>query len=230
MFLDININKFYNEVDCICFDGLYDNTVKEFIDKFSNIGYNISLKNFCFPIKKDKGINLSIDEKKFNEELDNKTYNIQLKLSIVLLNIKYFTEFFGIEENNHYNKWKELEFDYHHKHNSSININNEITLKSQYKIENIHEIKVLQNQMINNLNIAIQNNTNDIDEDVMIIDDSEKLYEIQYVIKHKKVKNSYEYLVKWKNYTKEHNSWISEKDFVEKDIILSYWKSIEKNI
>jgi hypothetical protein len=217
MLLDININKFYNEIDCICFDGLYENTVKEFIEKFSNIGFNISLKNFCYPIKKDKGVELTIDEKKFNEELgglrskiekyfaelgsifkrfsgqnkiritDNKTYNIQLKLAIVLLNIKYFTELFGIEENAHYNKWLNDNFDYYYKNN--IEMNKEVTLKTQYKIENIVDIKSLQNQFLNNLNINEVNIDimDQMEEDITSNND-QNIYEIQYIIKHKKSK------------------------------------------
>lgn len=34
MLLNINLNNFYNETDCICFDGLYENTIKEYIDKY----------------------------------------------------------------------------------------------------------------------------------------------------------------------------------------------------
>ena len=55
---DINLLKFMNITDCICFDGLYENTLNELIDKYNNIGFNISINNFCFPIKKDKGIKL----------------------------------------------------------------------------------------------------------------------------------------------------------------------------
>jgi hypothetical protein len=69
MLLSINLNNFYNETDCICFDGLYENTIKEYIDKYKNIGYNISLHNFCYPIKKDKNIKLTDDEEKFNKIL-----------------------------------------------------------------------------------------------------------------------------------------------------------------
>lgn len=126
MFLDINPDLFYYETDCIAFDGLYENSVHEYIEKYKTIGYNISLHNFCYPIKKDKNILLKDDEKDFNDMLggfrskietyfaelgnifnrfngkmkvritDNKIYNIQLKLAIVLLNLKYFSELFPI--------------------------------------------------------------------------------------------------------------------------------------
>lgn len=253
MLLDININKFYNEVDCICFDGLYENTVKEFIEKFNNIGFNICLKNFCYPIKKDKGIELSIDERKFNEELggfrsiiekyfaelgnifirfngqtkvritDNKTYNIQLKLAVVLLNIKYFTELFGIGENIHYSKWKDNNFDYYYPQNNELNT--EITLKTKYKIDHIMDIKTLQTQFINNLSIGDIDANDNMEEDI-VVDKNENNYEVQYIIKHRKYKDSFEYYIKWKNYGKDQNSWVKEIDFTYKDIVINYWKSI----
>jgi hypothetical protein len=254
MLLDININKFFNEIDCICFDGLYENTVKEFIEKFSNIGFNICIKNFCYPIKKDKGVDLTIDERKFNEELggfrskiekyfaelgslfvrfngqnkvritDNKTYNIQLKLAVVLLNIKYFTELFGIGENAHYSKWKNEKYDYFYPQNKELN--NEISLKTRYKIDNIIDIKSLQTQYINNLSVGNVVNNNDVMEEDIVVDTNENNYEVQYIIKHRKYKDSFEYFIKWKNYSKEQNSWVKECDFTYKDLIINYWKSI----
>ncbi|KAI7860652.1 hypothetical protein BDC45DRAFT_421496, partial [Circinella umbellata] len=135
-------NSFYYETDCIAFDGLYENSIKEYIEKYKNIGYNISLYNFCYPIKKDKNILLTKDEKDFNEMLggfrskieayfaelgnifnrfngkikiritDKKIYNIQLKLAVTLLNIKYFYELFPVGDINHYSKWRIDDFEY----------------------------------------------------------------------------------------------------------------------
>lgn len=259
MFLNININKFYYETDCMCFDGLYENTVEEFILKYSNIGYNISIKNFCFPIRKNKNINLPIDEANYNEQLgsfrskietyfaelssifkrfdpqnkiritDHNLYNLQLKLSCVLLNIKYFTELFGIAENNHYNKWRLNKFGYI-EDNNQLNTSN-ITLKTQYKLENMNDIKNLQKMFLNNINFnTCDNNDIVLDDDDIIMDkvSSAKTYEIQYIVTHKGLDNNREYFVKWKKYGKEHNSWVKECDFLEKDIIKEYLKSIEK--
>jgi hypothetical protein len=258
MLLNININKFYYETDCICFDGLYENTVEEFILKYSNIGYNISIKNFCFPIKKDKKIDLTIDEANYNEQLgsfrskiesyfaelssifkrfdpqnkiritDHNLYNIQLKLACVLLNIKYFTELFGISENNHYNKWKLDNFSYLEDSDQLIQSN--ITLKTKYKLENMTDIKKLQKMFLNNLNFNNYDNYDDRveDNDTIMSKENEPVYEIQYVITHKGCDNNREYFVKWKKFSKEHNSWVKECDFLEKDIIKEYLISIEQ--
>ncbi|KAI8989613.1 hypothetical protein BDB01DRAFT_833700 [Pilobolus umbonatus] len=53
------------------------------------------------------------------------------------------------------------------------------------------------------------------------------LYEIQYIIKHRKINNNeIEYEVKWRNYKKQYNSWVKESDFQSDDIIKKYWKTI----
>lgn len=160
MLLNINIKTFYYETDCIGFDGLYENTIEEFILKYNNIGYNISIKKFCFPIKTDTSIDLTIDEADYNEQLgafrskietyfaelssifkrfdpqnkiritDHNLYNLQLKLSVVLLNIKYFIDLFGIDQNHHYNKWRIDNFSYIEENNKldklKCNIKNKI--------------------------------------------------------------------------------------------------------
>lgn len=266
MLLDINPDGFYSETDCFCFDGVYDNTVGEYIEKYKSIGYNISLNNFCYPIKKDKNIKLTDDEIAFNGMLsglrskietyfaelgnifvkfngktkvritDKKIYNIQLKLAIILLNIKYFSELFPIELNSHYGKWKLDNFDFHFKNQKNYNYS-DLTSKTQYKIDKIQNIKDLQNNFLNNLLINSSNDTENITGDDVSMDDNniitnidkEKTYEIQYIITHKKVYNKYEYFVKWRNYSKQNNSWVKEQDFLERDIINNYWKSIKRN-
>jgi hypothetical protein len=258
MFLGINLNNFYSETDCICFDGLYENTLEEFIDKYKNIGYNIDLHNFCFPIKKTKNIDLSEDEIKFNDILggfrstiesyfaelgsvfkrfsgqtkiritESKIYNIQLKLAIVLLNIKYFKELFNLEEVNHYNKWKIHNFDYSYSNNIELNV--DVSLKTKYKIEEINNIKNIQLDFMNKL--TIQDNSSesilDINKNSEDMDVVDEVYEVQYIIKHKKVLNNYVYYVKWRNYGKEKNSWVKDIDFIETTIISQYWSSISR--
>ncbi|GAA5817784.1 hypothetical protein MFLAVUS_011340 [Mucor flavus] len=214
---------------CICFD-----------DKYKNTGYNISLRNFCYPIRKDRNIKLTNDEEKFNHILgglrskiesyfaelgsiftrfsgqckiritDKKIYNIQLKLAIVLLNIKYFNDLFQIEDNNHYNKWRLENFDYSYSENRELN--SDISLKTVFKIDEINDIKNLQLNFLNNLTI----DNDDIAESFMNIDDNLDDTNLQ---------------IKWRNYGKEHNSWVKECDFNEIDTIREYWTSISrKNI
>ena len=49
-------------------------------------------------------------------------------------------------------------------------------------------------------------------------------YEIENIIKHKLNENSdYTFLVKWKDYDSNNNSWVNEKDFNTKDLIKDYF-------
>lgn len=123
-------------------------------------------------------------------------------------------------------------FEYIFKNEKNYNFE-DLTLKTQYKIQKMDSIKDLQNQFLNNLNVTSNENMAE-DIPMEIIENIEnkkekKFYEVQYIIKHKKTLDKYEFLVKWKKYTKDHNSWVKENDFIEKDIINKYWKSIKRS-
>jgi hypothetical protein len=56
-------------------------------------------------------------------------------------------------------------------------------------------------------------------------DINEPTYEIESVVDHRGNPGLYEYLVKWKNYNEEHNSWEPAVNFVDDKCIQDYWKS-----
>lgn len=43
--------------------------------------------------------------------------------------------------------------------------------------------------------------------------DDNPLYEIEAIVKHRRIGNGYEYLVKWKNYASDQNTWIPPENF-----------------
>jgi hypothetical protein len=145
------------------------------------------------------------------------------------LNIKYFKDLFQLNDNNHYNKWRLENFDYIFSENRELNTN--VSLKTVYKLDKINDIKNLQLNFLNKLTI----DNEEVNEQEMNIDTTlnnktlhNNSYEIQYIIKHKELYDKYEYFVKWRNYGKEHNSWIKECDFNEKDILDEYWVSVAR--
>jgi hypothetical protein len=48
-------------------------------------------------------------------------------------------------------------------------------------------------------------------------------YEVECVLDHKGKTGEYEYLVKWKSYDDDHNSWVAWKDFEDTQMISKYW-------
>jgi hypothetical protein len=251
---NINFNKFFSIYDNLCFDGLYINTLHETIAKFSLRNLELEESNFTFPINKKKKIKLQEDEdklnryiggfrskiesyfanlgKKFNRfDAKNKirvtkleTYNIQLRFCCALFNIKKIVDITRLDMLPKYSKWMEKEFDYPDKNN--------ITCKSTTVLFKFNNMNIMKNRQLDTLsallnNIDIDEKIELINENNMIDNESQQSYEVQYIFKHKTNDNGEkEYLVKWKGYSKKHNSWVKEKDFVERDIINSYTKDI----
>lgn len=268
MFLDnINFNKFFKHSDCICFDGLYENTLNELIDKYNNIGLHMTINNFCFPIKKDKNIELERDEALFNKNLGSfrsriesyfsslsktfkrldaqnnvrvtkiDTYNTQLRLCCVLLNIKKFYDINkNVQElnNNYFKLWFEKDFDFFYSKNPLSYNNINISNKTKYKLSNIDNMQNIQQDLLKNI-LALQSldiNTNkkhamDIDDTISVIN-NDTVYEVQNIIRHRGEGDTLEYFVKWRGYSKKRNSWVKHNDFHTYEIINTYWESISK--
>ena len=53
----------------------------------------------------------------------------------------------------------------------------------------------------------------------------EESYEVERVIGHKGPRNNRVYLVKWKDYPEEDNSWVPVADFDTTEAIEAYWKT-----
>jgi hypothetical protein len=54
----------------------------------------------------------------------------------------------------------------------------------------------------------------------------DKFYEFERILDHRKVKNGYEFSVKWKNYGEK--SWEPSKNFVDRKVVENYCKTIKK--
>jgi hypothetical protein len=267
MFINnVYLNKFFSIDDCLCFDGLYENSLKEVIQKYNNAGLRINIDNFCFPIRYYNKKVDKPDEIKYNNEISgfrsrienyfadisktfkrldpqNKvrvtkidTYNLQLKFCCLLLNIKRFVEIYPyktIFENIYYSLWMEKGFDLFNSNNPQLNLNNiNISEVTQYHL-NLRNIKQnSQNDFIENLKKNKNLNINkgikqkmDVDYDDTI---KENYYEVQYIITHRGYDETLEFLVKWKGYAKKVNSWVKPVYFSDSNIIVLYWKSLEK--
>jgi hypothetical protein len=58
---------------------------------------------------------------------------------------------------------------------------------------------------------------------------NEQYYSVETIRDHRMVDNQYEYLVKWKRYPEEENSWVKARDFNNTLPIKKYWKTQHKS-
>jgi hypothetical protein len=73
----------------------------------------------------------------------------------------------------------------------SLDYSSDVTLKTEYKMDKIQDIKQIQNNFLNliiNNNILYEGEYDSMmeEDNEKIISKTEELYEVQYIIKHKK--------------------------------------------
>ena len=68
----------------------------------------------------------------------------------------------------------------------------------------------------------------EIVKDSTTIKEQEQHWEVEGIIDHKKEGNSWKYLVNWSGWGPEYNSWVSEKDFDDLDVIKKYWRRVQQ--
>ncbi|KAG0753929.1 hypothetical protein G6F29_014390 [Rhizopus arrhizus] len=56
----------------------------------------------------------------------------------------------------------------------------------------------------------------------------DELYEIEAIINHRGEPGNREYLVRWKNYSKDHDSWLTAEAFTHPESINIYWRKLAK--
>jgi hypothetical protein len=141
MLVNMDIGKKIKEVDCVGVDGGYTQHIADILEQDSPL----TLANFCFPIRKKRLQQLHQEEAEFNTKfgsfrsmvestfselgtafgkhnnkdpirVDSKReFNMNLRLCLLLLNIKNFVDLVtiqGLEELPHHRAWMDESFDY----------------------------------------------------------------------------------------------------------------------
>lgn len=231
MLTKMRLEKHIHKLDCVGLDGGYTQHLNKLVESS-----DLNLGNFCHPIRKAKGVNLTNDEVKFNKlfgsyrsriesmfgELgstferfnnksvirtcDSESFNLQLKLGSLLLNIKKFVDFGKIQTQPHHLLWMQTEFDY-----------------CDNKTEIIIESPSLKDQMqyANDI-LSCQRKLLDLDmvEDQQM--DEDKTYEVEEILDHRKKGRQTEYLIKWKGFSE--TTWETVDQFNETECIDDYWE------
>lgn len=154
-------------------------------------------------------------------------YNIQLKIASVLLNLKNYTIINDIKYYDFHAYWLNEEFDFTYKHNIIDNNRvDKVLPKLNDRINNLDKMKLLQQQF---LGMQMSDTSHKNDNEVMELEvniNNESSYEIEIILDHKGlvVEDSY-YLVKWKDYDNNENSWIHYSKFNSIECINYYWSS-----
>ena len=233
MFTKMRLEKHIHKLDCVGLDGGYTQHINQLIENS-----DLNLGNFCHPVRKAKGIDFSPDEAKYNKifgsfrsrvesvfgELgatferfnnqsvirtcDNENFNLQLKLSSLLLNVKKFVELGKIQTQPHHLYWTQTEFDF--SNNRTDIIIESPSLKDQ--IQHATDILSSQRKLLD-LNIT--------EEDKM---EEDGTYEVEQIVSHRKKGRRTEFLVKWKGYAE--NTWETEDKFNATECIDEYWDKV----
>ena len=137
MLVGMKIHRHIHELDCIAIDGGYTQYIGKIVAET-----DMSKRNFCYPIRRSRGKSLAEDEANYNKtfgsfrsqmeaefgelgtvfEMHNnrkpvrvnkiETYNLQLRLCLLLMNVKRMVAIFGIKDEPIHRAWITENFDY----------------------------------------------------------------------------------------------------------------------
>lgn len=245
MFVSMSIQKKMHHVDCMALDGGYTQFVDQVIDASDN---KLSLKNFCYPIRKKRGIPLSSSEALFNEMFGSfrshieatfgelvttfrkfgngspmrvstvETFTVQFQLACLLLNIKTFVKMLRIPHRTHHTLWTQPGFDFGL--SSSLGSALEVTTSIEQRVEEANTLQQLQEQFLSMV----------MEDDQSVgssSDNASDAYEVERILDHKGRGRKRCYLVQWKGYGPEHNTWVNVKDLNADDLLEDYWQQID---
>lgn len=181
MLLGMKIHKHIHPLDCIAVDGGYT----QYINKLAEDN-DMTKGNFCYPIRKHRGKDLKPDEANYNkifgsfrsqmeatfgelgtvfEKHNNRTpvivskvetYNLQLQLCLLLMNIKKMVATLGLEVDPMHKAWLRNDFEYPCK-NGNMERNLEYIPVAEM-LEDMESMQKLQEDFV-------QMNTMDVDEE-----------------------------------------------------------------
>ncbi|KAG0000567.1 hypothetical protein BGZ80_006342, partial [Entomortierella chlamydospora] len=238
------IERKIHNLDCIALDGGYTQYIKGVITS-SGI---LKSSNFCCPVRKEKGIDLTEREKKYNEVLgsfrsriesyfgdmqttftkfshtvvnrvsEKSTFSLQFKLCCLLLNVKRMVALRNITPEAHHSFWMQENFEYP---DGSDGIQQTPPPPSfRVKINDARSIYKLQDAF---LNLTIAPNT---DQEMEDDDVEEPAYEVDKIMGHRGEGDALEFHVLWKGYDATAATWEPRSSFYQTHIIDEYWNSL----
>ncbi|KAF8967584.1 hypothetical protein BGZ46_000134, partial [Entomortierella lignicola] len=218
------IEKKIHELDCIALDGGYT----QFIEGIIASSGGLKSSNFCCPVRKPKGIELSEGEKKYNEMLgsfrskiesyfgdmqttftkfshtvvnrftEKSTFSLQFKLCCLLLNIKRMVALRNIALEAHHSNWMQEDFEFPDGISSVALTGNTPSFRA--KVNDAQSLLKMQDAF---LSLAVAPDTDHEMDD----DEEEPSYEISRIMGHRGEGDTLEFHVLWKGYDASAASW-----------------------
>jgi hypothetical protein len=171
MLVGMKIHKHIHELDCIAVDGGYTQFIKKIVEDT-----DLSKKNFCYPIRKSRSKDLAQEEASYNkifgsfrsqieaefgelgtifEKHNNKkpvlvtkiaTYNLQLRLCLLLMNIKKMAAQLSLEVYPIHSAWMRDGFDFPYTNGTMEQILEYIPVEEM--LEDAQDMTKLQDQFL----------------------------------------------------------------------------------
>jgi hypothetical protein len=250
MLVSMNLNQRVTQFDGIILDGGYN----LYIDRVLETNAHLSRKNFILTIRKSRGVNLSNDEKIYNQMLggfrssiesrfaelghlfhrfngksvirvpDEAIFTVQFKLACVLSNIKKFVSMTQLNHNEHHTFWMQKDFDYSGS-TSTRSVHEVIDVLSMTdRFKLKGSLEELQQQLLD-LDLTDAIEQHGNEANIMQ-DDEEQSFEVERILAHRdSPRGGIQYKVKWMGYSNRYNSWITRDKFNDESIVEEYMLS-----
>jgi hypothetical protein len=239
MLAEMHLKKKVSKYDCIVLDGGYT----LFLDRVLATNPHLGKRNFVVPVRKQRGLELTTEEAKFNSVLGSfrssiestfgeighlfqrfngktvvrvsevSTFTVQFKLACVLRNIKKFVAMGNVPTAEQHTYWMQPLFDFNDGSTSSVYDMVGIASVAD-KAQDAQAVADLQQQF---LSLGLHDDPDDADEEL-----PEGHYEVEKILKHRGPKHRREYLVKWVGFSDDENSWVAATGFDDQEIIDHY--------
>ncbi|KAG0300830.1 hypothetical protein BGZ98_008840 [Dissophora globulifera] len=242
----MGIQSKIHKLDCIALDGGYNLFISKLLDSSDELQY----ENFCYPIRKMRGIALTVEEASYNDIFgsfrsriesyfgemqstftkfshtvvnkvaEKETFGVQYKLACLLMNIKRFVALRNIPTEQHHMFWLQDGFDYPSKPEK----------ETMYTLPNI-KVKLSQSEALLAtrkafFDMAISSHTQAADDD-MVSGDDDREYEAEKVIGHRGEGSEREYHILQKNGGVGMATWVPAYNIKTKNKVTEYLKSIQ---
>ncbi|KAF9547449.1 hypothetical protein EC957_008459 [Mortierella hygrophila] len=240
------IDKKIHQLDCLALDGGYTLHLEGVIAASDTL----TSANFCYPIRKRRGIELTEEESGYNAVFgsfrsrvesyfgdmqttftkfshtvvnrvsDRSIFSLQYKLCCLLLNIKRMVALRNITAEQHHSFWIQDDFDFPDGEESTVDMQ---AVVPSFKVK-VKDARIILRLQENFLRLTVSGLGAEQDHEMANNDGQE--YEIERILGHRGEGESLEYHVLWKGYDISHSTWEVTSQFNNQRTIETYWNSL----